>query len=537
MEGEETVQKKDDEVCYKEKVAKTYNNIVARKEMQLAKLAQFDRRAMILTKHFIKDSERQKKQEVDELHEASQRSYERSMQRVHSGYASEAMLKEMVREEKNQISQLMGMRARQRDSEEERKKDKEVEKQYYREARSIYDRQQNEDRQKALDEVQRNRKECITERFKVHDDRCKELLDKKAEDQALLTTRFETQLAKVTDARKQCEKDQRKDQHAKWKAYQEKEKTAEEAREKAAMVQRENIRGREEDRHRRVVERHRVEEEERSAKVQRILAKGSATRSHDSPRNEAHHAREQRSERASTSGEVKKRDQEENADQQKAVGDRKDRSARHLAPLPTTVRDLRETYAEVHKEYVARCAELSNAASKMQIRNRFKTLAEGASDLEDDSMQSRLKAVHHKSALVAKKPKEQHKETISTRGSRRPVARTARMLTCGLCVREFPPEHLVGSALRRTVERLRHQSPHGANAANLPKQKAMSARSKSDTYQSHHSYHSDGREESPDHQRSLQNGHTPGHGGKKSLYDYEVKLCVNCDIFVRIAST
>mmetsp|Transcript_77121 Transcript_77121/g.121786 ORF Transcript_77121/g.121786 Transcript_77121/m.121786 type:complete len:530 (+) Transcript_77121:85-1674(+) len=529
MEGEEIAQKKDDdEVCHRERVAKTYNSIAARKEMQLAKNAQFERRAWILTKHFMKESDQRKKQQADDLLEASQRSYERSMQRVNSGYANETMLKEMVREEKHQISQLMSMRAKQRDSEEEKKKEKEEERQYLREARSLYDRMQTEERQKALEEKQRERKESIQERLKEHDDRCKELLDKKAEDQAAISSRFETQLAKVMETRKAHERSMRMEQHKKWKAHQEKEKAAEEARQKAAMTQRESIRTREEERHRRVLERQRAEEEETSARIQRILAKGPANRSNNASRSDSH-GREQRSERPSTIGEVKKKEQEESTDQQKADAERKERSARHLAPLPTTWRDLKETNAEVHKEYVARCAEMSKAATKMQTQNRFKTLAEGASDEDDDLLTMRLKSVHR--SLVAKKPREKHKDApISTRGSKRPVARTALMMTCGLCAREFPPDHMVGSALRTTVDRLRQQSP------NVPKQKAMSAREKSDNYQSQQSYLSEGREESPDH-RSTQSEKHAKYGTKKSLYDYEVKLCVNCDIFVRIAST
>lgn len=530
MEGEEIVQKKDDEVCNREKAAKTYNNIVARKEMQLARAAQFDRRALFLTKHFMKESEQQKKQEAQDLREASQRSYDRSMERVHSGYASEAMLKEMVREEKNQISQLMSMRAQQRDKEEENKKEKEEQRQYYREARSIYDRMQKEERQKALDEKQKERKDTIQERLKLHDDRCKELLDKKAEDQAAMTARFEAHFDKVNEARKEHTKKQRREQYMKWKAYQEKEKAAEEARQQAVQSQQQNIRMREEERQRRVLERHQVEEEETQAKIQRILSKGPAKRSPESFKNEST-IREQRQERASTSGEVKKREQEESMDQKQADGDRKDRSARQhrLAPLPTTWRDLKETNAQVHKEYVAKCADLSSAAHKMQTKNRFKALADAASELEDDWKSARLKAVHQ--TLVNKKPKEQNKDVpISTRGSRRPVARSARMLTCGLCEREFPPEHLVGSALRRTVERFRQQQP------NAPKHKVMSAREKNETYQSHQSYQSEGRESSPDHHRGHPNAQRSG-SSKSLLYDYEVKLCVNCDIFIRIAST
>merc|ERR1711982_135870 len=97
------------------------------------------------------------------------------------------------------------------------------------EARSVYDRLQNDERRKVLEERQREHKESIQEKLKLHDDRCKEILDAKKAEQAAMTSRFETQLDKVTEARKKLMLHQRREQHAKWKEHQEKEKAAEEA--------------------------------------------------------------------------------------------------------------------------------------------------------------------------------------------------------------------------------------------------------------------------------------------------------------------
>merc|ERR1719401_854862 len=89
---------------------------------------------------------------------------------------------------------------------------------------------------------------------------------------------------------------------------------------------------------------------------------------------------------------------------------------------------------------------------------------------------------------------------------------------CGFCEKEYPPDHLVGSALRRTVERLR-QSPNNSR-------QPMSARER---------YHRQPEPAEDDFDAPKGSaGHSAAHGrnaGKTSLYDYEVRLCVNCDIF------
>merc|ERR1719444_574649 len=113
----------------------------------------------------------------------------------------------------------------------------------------------------------------------------------------------------------------------------------------------------------------------------------------------------------------------------------------------------------------------------MIVDKKYKTLAEGAAELPDDYRESRLKAVHQthigpKSAATSKKEKSEAPGTNASTPSRqtsedavRTPRQKPRLLRCGLCMREFPPDRLVGSALRKTVEKMRNQT------ANMPNNK------------------------------------------------------------------
>merc|ERR1719162_2532936 len=146
----------------------------------------------------------------------------------------------------------------------------------------------------------------------------------------------------------------------------------------------------------------------------------------------------------------------------------------------------------------------------MNNNKKYKTLAEGAAGQPDDYRSARLRVIHQ--TYVAKKKEAKEDRPISVRGDKRPTPRmTPRTLRCGLCERDVPPDHLVGSALRRTIEKLRHQSPNLSKSVPLPRKSE---------------FHASAEDEREEHATTPKQ-----HVKKQSLYDYEVRLCVNCDIF------
>merc|ERR1740117_1674999 len=100
-----------------------------------------------------------------------------------------------------------------------------------------------------------------------------------------------------------------------------------------------------------------------------------------------------------------------------------------------------------------------------------------------------------------------------------------KLLRCGLCMREYPPDRLVGSALRKTVAAKRNQT------ANMPKNKG-------ETTSAVRLYEEKGRGTTKVRAVSPEDGERvsimegamaskqqPSPVRRRSFYDYEVKLC------------
>jgi len=322
-----------------------------------------------------------------------------------------------------------------------------------------------------------------------------------------------------------------KERHEKLAAKAEREKKALDASQKTAEQRKQDIREAEEERQRKVQERKKVDDQDIVDKVQKLADKGFSPTGRPHMPHTARSA-EPSSHQARTAGETKARasDGAGDGEAKENVGDSpktEERKVRqHGAAMPGfNSKELVDLNNDAAKDYVLRYKELDDAKFKMQNNKKYKVLSEGAAGQPDDYRTSRLRAVHQ--TYMATKPKQKEPDTpISVRGDKRPVARTTpRTLRCGLCEKEFAPEHLVGSALRRTIERMRHQSP------NLPKTPSQAPSPRKSQY-----YSEGGYEDGHTGEEHTSVAHKPA-TKKQSLYDYEVKLCVNCDIFVRIAST
>lgn len=524
MEPDIVTDKKDDSEAYAVDTRKTYEGILSRKEAELAREAQFERRALALTKHFLKSHEQKESHRLDDLHEASQRSYDRSMAKVKRGCDSEAMLKEMVREEKNQISQLMAERLRQRELEEDKKREAKAEREYYMQARIVHHQMQAEERHRNVEEQQRERADAIKDRMQRHQERQKEILQEKNESQTTTAAKFDSELEKVLERRKHNDMLARKERHEKRTARAERGNKALDNRQKQVEQRQQGMREAEEERHRKVLERKRVEQQELLEKVNRMKQEDeekfqrsigpSSSRSLQETSHSEPHGRLGRATVVSTMA--------ANPEETKQEDERKT----HSPTIPTFhSQELVDLNNQAHRDYMMRRKELDTASQKMNVQKRYKAVADGAlPGASEDYRSARLKGVCQ--THMASKPKEPKKDTpISTRGAQRPTPRAiARPLKCGLCDREYPTDHLVGSALRRTIERLRHQSPKLSKEA--PRRRSAAGAP-------------DNGEDSGDgnSRGSIQRQPTSPSNKKPGLYDYEVKLCVNCDIFVRIAST
>lgn len=489
--------KMDEEAAHRAMLQDSCNLSIDRKEALVAKEAKFERRAQFLTRHFLQEFEQKENQKKDELRQASQMSWDKSRQRVYNGQASAHMLKEMVREEKNQISMLMSMKAQQREDEEMRQKEREDERKYMREARTLHEKMHLAERERDMEERSLQRKEELGEKLKSHSARAKERMELKSQDMAAVAQKFDEQAAKVREARRQQEIQRRREAHLKWSTHAEKEQVAKDLRDRDAEERRFAAEEKEAARRRRVDAWRELEDLQALELAKRICNKG-ANRSQQSSRCESRNQSRGPHEMkpSAKKEETEESDLKENS-LQKVEGARKERHER--------------AFYEVQKDYVERSLKVDEKRQKMHVDKQFKYLAEGAAEMEDDLRGARLKAVFE--GKVAQKSKEpRHEESISSRDERRLTVRSSKGIKCGLCERVFPPEDLAGRARKNHVDKLRRQNPK------LPKT-SKSAREKYST------------NDSSDSRMSKQP--TTPRGG---LYEAEVKLCPNCDVFTRISS-
>jgi len=265
------------------------------------------------------------------------------------------------------------------------------------------------------------------------------------------------------------------------------------------------------ERHRKVEERKELDQMLLNARVQQMAEKAAAPGSsprHEPPRVEAHNSRQERGRSSEVGGATAKETEES-----PQVDERK---ARHGSPLPTFYsKELIDLNNQAHKEYLLRRKELHNARDNMNINKRYKTLAEGAAGQNEGYRSERLKAVQQSQIEKAKK----EPSSPISRAVAKPARATPRNHACGLCEKEFPFDHLVGSVLRRNIERMRAE---------------RKGRLASGTRKSGH--HTDFADEGAEQAASPKQAASPA-SKSTSLYDYEVKLCVNCDISVRMASS
>jgi hypothetical protein len=191
-----------------------------------------------------------------------------------------------------------------------------------------------------------------------------------------------------------------------------------------------------------------------------------------------------------------------------------------------------EATMRAHKDYIRRLEEIREADRKMMVTKKFKSVADAALSQEDkisDVCSTRMRSLHN--MYIGKGLKDSSTMSSASGASTARTPRRERNHSCGLCEREFPLEHLVGSALQRNLMRLRNTVPD----SRLP----PAARGKKPMI---------GAEESP--RQALVRSSTmnllveerpspiiptvstkvsPG----DSLYDHEVPLCPSCYHFVR----
>lgn len=518
-------------------VEKTYELILKKKEEQLSRDALLERQATQLTKYFIRARQRELKDTVEKQVEQSRKHYERNLHKTRAAGEAAAAVAQMVREEKVIISTHMAEKGKERLAEEHKVKSERREREKWQQARILYERFQAEERVRLRQAVEKQRLQKLQESVAKHEGNIKDHRQNEAEEIKARRENNAKRAQLVHGSRREMQKIRQKDAKQTMGVRQRKMEAAEHRRQDLHLKVQEACREQMETVWQKVDVAERKKEEKRQERHQIIIDKAIAlqerlaklrgetsSEKEDESSGEGHEQspRKQAGARGST--------KESHPHDSKAPTEKKEEVVEEVLQggssqqiISYDSKELIVANSKAHKDYVQRCGRIQQAGFEMQTKKHFKVLADAAVvDENNDPPVARMRSLHAKHIMEGPKRRQRMQEAKASGSS---SARTPRQMvpTCGLCQRHFPLKNLIGSALNKTLQKVKEElkgseselcSTPQASAAVVPTSPTASDR--------------------PDAQASkAEDKILPG----VRLYDTEIPLCAACYHRVRICSS
>lgn len=518
-------------------VEKTYELILKKKEEQLSRDALLERQATQLTKYFIRARQRELKDTVEKQVEQSRKHYERNLHKTRAAGEAAAAVAQMVREEKVIISTHMAEKGKERLAEEHKVKSERREREKWQQARILYERFQAEERVRLRQAVEKQRLQKLQESVAKHEGNIKDHRQNEAEEIKARRENNAKRAQLVHGSRREMQKIRQKDAKQTIGVRQRKMEAAEHRRQDLHLKVQEACREQMETVWQKVDVAERKKEEKRQERHQIIIDKAIAlqerlaklrgetsSEKEDESSGEGHEQspRKQAGARGST--------KESHPHDSKAPTEKKEEVVEEVLQggssqqiISYDSKELIVANSKAHKDYVQRCGRIQQAGFEMQTKKHFKVLADAAVvDENNDPPVARMRSLHAKHIMEGPKRRQRMQEAKASGSS---SARTPRQMvpTCGLCQRHFPLKNLIGSALNKTLQKVKEElkgseselcSTPQASAAVVPTSPTASDR--------------------PDAQASkAEDKILPG----VRLYDTEIPLCAACYHRVRICSS
>lgn len=518
-------------------VEKTYELILKKKEEQLSRDALLERQATQLTKYFIRARQRELKDTVEKQVEQSRKHYERNLHKTRAAGEAAAAVAQMVREEKVIISTHMAEKGKERLAEEHKVKSERREREKWQQARILYERFQAEERVRLRQAVEKQRLQKLQESVAKHEGNIKDHRQNEAEEIKARRENNAKRAQLVHGSRREMQKIRQKDAKQTIGVRQRKMEAAEHRRQDLHLKVQEACREQMETVWQKVDVAERKKEEKRQERHQIIIDKAIAlqerlaklrgetsSEKEDESSGEGHEQspRKQAGARGST--------KESHPHDLKAPTEKKEEVVEEVLQggssqqiISYDSKELIVANSKAHKDYVQRCGRIQQAGFEMQTKKHFKVLADAVVvDENNDPPVARMRSLHAKHIMEGPKRRQRMQEAKASGSS---SARTPRQMvpTCGLCQRHFPLKNLIGSALNKTLQKVKEElkgseselcSTPQASAAVVPTSPTASDR--------------------PDAQASkAEDKILPG----VRLYDTEIPLCAACYHRVRICSS
>lgn len=543
-------------------VEKTYNDLLAKREAKLAKDALIEGRAQVLTRHFLKSREDEEKKKLEKLAEFSQQRYEQSMKKVRETLAAENSLHQLAEEEKRIISETVQQKVKEKHERQLQAQAEKREREKWKEARVLYEQMLAEARAKKLEENHKMKLEVLEANMKSKEERyqkSRECLDKKRSDASKSQS---SAIERVLDNRTELLKKNYKAKQNLLQTVEQKIQQADSRRQEYQGQITQLLRQHGDQINEKVNECLTAREQLRQEKAKRLLEKVEARQYRDhkgsrkslelqvegesgdevqvsqiettaEPPSQRPHRRTfgtsavvathrpttelSSSQRRQDMSTTQKSDQSRTA---KATEDPPCHEKKQQEHTEATMR--------AHKEYIRRLEEIREADRKMMVTKKFKSVADAALSQEykiSDVCSTRMRSLHN--MYIGKKLKDSSTMSSASGASTARTPRREKHHSCGLCERDFPLEHLVGSALQKNLTRLRNTVPDSCLPPAARGKKPMVADESPPQALVRASTMNFLAEERPIVPVSTKV--IPG----DSLYDHEVPLCPSCYHFVR----
>lgn len=503
--------------------SRTYNQIISFQEARLARDALREKRALALTKRFLREREQDEQGKLEDLAEKSKQEYVSITERCKALEEAAGWQRRIKMEEMGTVFGSMQEKSQLREEEHLQAEAELQERHMWMQARKSYEAIQAQKRQEQHELALIEKKLEAKNREEQRTDAVKALQQEKEATKAERDKRRAEEADRAAAARIKVCSEQRKAILEQMKAEAAKQADAEKRRQERqeSIAQANKEAG--ERRAQRIAEAKRRREQQREDASQKCLAKIRQAEAIAQEKEEnAYRPQYQRGISVEISPQHSKREETRQRKADEVLKNFMEKEqANNFQPVTCWSPDVVNASASAGKEYVQRRADLEQASHHMLAAKAFKTLADVAKStepsdvgkgllagLKEEICTTRMRSLHN--MFIAKTPREEPSSTSvmasQTSGLSSGESSARRMppsQPCALCERTFPVQNLSGRFFRKVVDKYkREQAQTGSSGPSAETGGSMSA----------------------------------GSQERSGLYDHEVRLCGSCACLIRSRS-
>jgi len=504
---------------------KSYGRLLEQREALLSREARCERQVQHLNRVFQEQQDELQRIKAERLKENARKNFEKLMQKKEHHREAEERFKDSVKIERKEVNHIIQERWKRKQLQEEEAKQEEDQKRFLIEARTVYDKLRFEERRVMLEEKRARTNTELRARLEKDEADHKEARERAHKDASLAGEKLRAKIEKARERRMQKNMDDKKMKAAGFTDLEEAHARAQESRQQEMQT----------------IRKQREETaQQRAMKLKDAEERVAATQ--DMKRNKLFEKMRQVDERHDSL--MAKKEEE-------LTSARRQRDAKIEAILAQ--KEERQKQAElssrswhtprqnggpkldvVHKDYIARQAELEKTQERMWTRKRYRNAEELSTSKAENLQMIRLQAVH-KSYASRRGTSEPGSRSINISTIRQssdagdmeeesrysrgiPSARrTGRELReCAMCERMFPIEALPGKALRQAIEKVKSKD-------GPPRRVSATWSSSRDMLATDRSAYSARRSMSSARQTA-----------DRQLYDHDMPLCLTCYHYLHV---